>query len=214
MPGEFLDRYSRGSTVCHRLSVGLKLLVVVTAITVAVCVPVRYWPLHGVLAGLIFVGHTLADVPLAYLVRRIAIFLPSVGIAALAVPASHGFATGYDVGLSIVVRSTVAFSAGLWLVCTTPFDRLLATLSRLGMPNVLGATLAFAYRYSFVLFDELARMRTAQRARTFGRPGLLRRWHLAVQLVGMLAIRSISRSERIYQAMCSRGWQGQMRTLD
>ena len=63
-------------------------------------------------------------------------------------------------------------------------------------------------------FDELARMRTAQRARTFKRPPGWLDWKGAVQLVGTLLIRALVRAERIHGAMCSRGWTGKMRSLD
>ena len=85
----------------------------------------------------------------------------------------------------VVIRATVAFLAALWLVNTTPFDRLLAGLSGWGCRGC-SPLLEFVYRYLHVLFDELARMRTAQRARTFKRPPGWRGWKNAVQLVGTL----------------------------
>jgi cobalt/nickel transport system permease protein len=135
-------------------------------------------------------------------------------MTALAVPLSRGFAGGWEIAFGIVIRATVAFLAALWLVSTTPFDRLLAALSSLGMPRLFTALLAFVFRYLSVLFDELARMRTAQRARTFGTRPAGAGWKNAVQLVGMLMIRALNRAERIHGAMCARGWNGKMRTLE
>jgi cobalt/nickel transport system permease protein len=214
MPADFLDRFSRGTTVCHRLSARLKIVLTLAVIVLTVLLPASLWPAQGCLASLVFVAHTLAEIPVAYLVRRVALILPLVVMTALAVPLSHGFAHGWETTLGIVVRAVVAFLAALWLVSTTPFDRLLAAFCRMGMPRVFAALLAFVYRYIFVLFDELARMRTAQRARTFGhRPGRTR-WMSAVQLVGTVLIRAIDRAERIHGAMSSRGWTGNFTTLD
>src|SRR4029079_6038976 len=97
---------------------------------------------------------------------------------------------------------------------TTPFDRLLVAFRQLGMPRVCVTLLAFTYRYAFVVFDELARMRTAQRARTFGPRGPWAAWKGTVQLVAMLMIRSLDRAERVHNAMLARGWQGDVRTLE
>lgn len=214
MPADFLDRFSRGTTVCHRLSARLKIVLTLAVIVLTVLLPSSLWPAQGCLASLVFVAHTLARIPVAYLVRRVALILPLVVMTALAVPLSHGFASGWQTAFGIVLRALVAFLAALWLVNTTPFDRLLAAFCGLGMPRVFAALLAFVYRYVFVLFDELARMRTAQRARTFGRRPGRTRWTSAVQLVGTLLIRAIDRAERIHGAMASRGWTGNFKTLD
>jgi cobalt/nickel transport system permease protein len=214
MPADFLDRFSRGTSVCHRLSARLKIVLTLAVIVLTVLLPVSLWPAQGCLVSLVFVAHTLAGIPVAYLVRRVALILPLVVMTALAVPLSHGFVHGWETAVGIVVRAVVAFLAALWLVSTTPFDRLLAAFCRLGMPRVFAALLAFVYRYVFVLFDELARMRTAQRARTFGRRPGRTRWTSAVQLVGTVLIRAIDRAERIHGAMSSRGWTGNFTTLD
>jgi cobalt/nickel transport system permease protein len=70
------------------------------------------------------------------------------------------------------------------------------------------------YRYIFVLWDELDKMRVARRARSFGQTGLWFRWKTSAQLIGMLMIRAMSRAERVHGAMCARGWDGRVRTLE
>ncbi len=225
MPADFLDRFSRGSTICHRLQPRLKVVLTLAVIVLTVALPTSLWPAQGCIACLVFAAHSLAEIPVTYLVRRVLLFLPLVTMTALAVPLSHGFASGWQTAIGIVIKSIVAFLAALWLVNTTPFDRLLSALCRLGMPRLFAVMLAFVFRYLFVLFDELGRMRTAQRARTFAhqpsRLGWLRAagrtqsaWKNAVQLVGMLLIRALDRAERIHGAMSSRGWTGKTHSLD
>ena len=214
MAADFLDRYSRGTTVCHRLPPRLKIVLTLAVIVTVVLLPVRYWPLHGCLACLIFSAHSVAGISVGYLVRRLLLILPLVGLMALAVPLSRGLTSGWELAGGIVLRALLAFLAGLWLVNTTPFEQLLGGLRQLGLPRVFAAILAFTYRYVFVVFDELARMRTAQRARTFGRRRPWPAFGSTVQLVGMLLIRSLNRSERIHNAMLSRGWEGEIRTLE
>jgi cobalt/nickel transport system permease protein len=214
MAVDFLDRYSRGTTFCHRLPARLKIVLAFLTIAAALLLPISLWPLHGCLACLVFAALGLAEIPLAYLIRRVLLLLPLVGLMALALPLSRGFSAGWEEAAGILARSIVAFLAALWLVNTTPFDRLLVAFRQLGMPRVFVALLTFTYRYVFLVFDELARMRTAQRARTFGyrRPWAV--WHSTVQLVAMLLIRSLNRAERVHHAMLARGWQGDVRTLD
>jgi cobalt/nickel transport system permease protein len=214
----YLDRYGRSKSLCHRLPPRLKILLTLAFILAAMAVPARhmagYWPAHGVLASLIFAGHSLARIPLAYLGRRLAIFLPVVLAFSLAIPLSQGFAAGWEMAAAIFARSTLAFLAVLWLVNVMPFDQLLVTLRRLWVPELLVAMLAFMYRYSFVLWNELDKMRTARRARTFDERGVWPRWRSSAQLIGMLLIRAMGRAERVHGAMCARGWDGRVRMLD
>jgi cobalt/nickel transport system permease protein len=92
------------------------------------------------------------------------------------------------------------------LTSVTPFAELLRTLRTLGMPALLITVLALMYRYLFVLVDEAERMQRARRSRTF----LVRRaqaWQSLATLAGQLFVRSTERAERIYAAMCARGWR-------
>ncbi len=75
------------------------------------------------------------------------------------------------------------------------------------MPAVLVATLQFMDRYRYVLLDELDRMTTARRARTFNRRDSLA-WGLLTGLIGLLFLRTFERAERVHGAMVARGWDG------
>lgn len=197
-----------------RLAPPAKLALALLAILAAVLIPPAFWPAHGVLLALIFVAQTLAGLPLAVIVRRLALFLPVIAVLALSFPLAHGFTAGWDLAAAVCLRSLVAFSAALWLVHVLPFDQLLSALRRAHAPAVLVALLAFMHRYLFVLWDELDRMRTARRARTFGEASLPLRCKTSGQLAGMLLIRAMDRAERVRGAMCARGWDGRIRTLD
>ena len=214
MSSSYLDRYGRARTVCHRLPARLKIVLTLAVALAAAFVPPALWPVHGVLAVLVFVGHTFARIPLSYLGRRLAFFLPMVLILSISVPLAAGFERGWEIMWGILFRSTVAFLAVVWLVNVMPFDQLLVTLRRLHAPAVLVSMLAFMYRYSFVVWNELEKMQTARKARTFGRRRAWSGWKTLAQLLGMLLVRSLNRAERVYGAMRARGWDGRVRVLD
>ena len=176
----------------------------------------RNWPMHGFLACVIFAGHSMARIPLMYLLRRLMLFLPMVFMLSISLPAAEGFQTsaGWTLMFTILFRSSLAFMAMLWLINVLPFDRMLITLRRLWVPEVLLSMLAFMHRYLFVLWEELGRMTTARQARTFGKSSLRFRWQSSARLVGMLLIRAMTRAERVHQAMLARGWDGRMRSID
>ncbi len=214
MPRDFLDPYSRGNTICHRLPDRLKLLAVLALIITAMLTPPGNWPIHGCLAAGLFLAMSIAGIPLRYLLVRLMFFLPMILGLAIAVPASNGFAKGWDVAATVLMRGTLSFMGVRWLVNVTPFDRLLLAMRKLGLPQTLAAILSFMYRYIFVVFDELQRMREARRARSFSKRGMFVAWKSNAQLIGMLLIRSMDRAERVHGAMCARGFDGEIRTLD
>jgi len=212
MPADYWDRYGRRRTICHRLPPAVKLAITVAVVLAGLLMPVRFWPVHGVLAMLAFVGHTLAHVPLRYLLRRIGLFLPVAFMISLSLPISQGFAAGWEAMAAILFRGTLSFVSILWLISVMPFDQLLVTLRRYYVPAAFVAMLAFMYRYSFVVWDELTKMRIARQARGFG-GGLWFRWRESIQLIGLLLVRAMGRAERVHGAMCARGWDGKVRFL-
>ena len=214
MPLDFLDRYSRGQTLIHRWPVWCKLVLALSVITAGLFVPAEAWPLHGLLLCLVFVGLSVAGIPLGYLWQRLLGFWLFAVCLTIGIPAGQGFLAGWDLAATILMQSTLGFLAGLWLVNVTPFDKLLRTLRACGVPRLLIAILAFMYRYSYVVFDELERMRTARRARDFGGGSWWHGWTSNAQLIGMLLVRSLGRAERVHGAMCSRGWSGDIHVLD
>jgi cobalt/nickel transport system permease protein len=210
----YLDRFGRSKSVCHRLPPRVKIFLSIAAIAVGLAIPPAHWPAHGSLLCVLFAALSLARIPFRFVARRLVGFLAFALIFAVCVPASQGFERGWETAAGIVFRGTESFLSGLWLVNVIPFDQLLLTLRRLRIPAILLAILAFMYRFLFILSDELDTMRLARRARSFERGSRLLAWRNSAQMIGMLAIRALGRSERVYGAMCSRGWDGALRTLD
>ena len=77
------------------------------------------------------------------------------------------------------------------------------------IPHVFLLILAFLYRYQFLLVDEAERMLRALQSRGYRARSLL---HARVigSLLGMFLLRSYERSERVYAAMASRGFEGNL----
>jgi cobalt/nickel transport system permease protein len=118
-----------------------------------------------------------------------------------------------------VIKSWLSVQFAVILAGTTPFSDLVAAMRGLHFPRILVAIVSFMWRYVFVLVDEVVRLRRAREARSAVLPGLKGGgtipWRARVVggMAGNLFIRSYSRSERIYQAMAARGYQGELRTL-
>lgn len=205
---------AESQSICHALPAGTKLLLTLVVILVAGLIPLEQWPAQGLLLALVFVGLSLAGVTMRYLVRRLALFLPLLLVFGLSVPMARSNDAAWSWTLSLWLRCTVSFLAGLWLVHVLPFRDLLTTLRRWHCPPALIAMLGFMYRYTFILWDELRRLRNARAARDFGGGPWWRVWSINSQVIGLLLLRAMERAERTHRAMLARGWDGSIRFLD
>jgi cobalt/nickel transport system permease protein len=203
MRHDFLDRYSRLDSPVHRLGAGVKLGTALAMVVLAMLVPPsRPAALGGIAAVLIAVAG-LSRIPWRFLLGRVLLLEPFVlGVAGLALFQPGGWRPF----LFLLARSTLCLGIMVLLSNTTPFSDLLRVMKAARMPALLVTTLSLLYRYLYVLVDEAGRMKRARASRTFT-PRRLWAWHTGASVVSQLFIRSSERAERIYAAMCARGWR-------
>jgi cobalt/nickel transport system permease protein len=120
---------------------------------------------------------------------------------------------GLDIFFNVLCKGTIAILAMVLLNATTPFVDFLRGLESMHVPRVLVNVLGFMYRYLFVLTDERERMILALRSRS-PHPRRVLLWRGMGGIIGVLFIRAFERGERVYQAMCARGFRGTIRTLE
>jgi cobalt/nickel transport system permease protein len=203
MRHDFLDSHSRLDSPVHRLSADAKLLAALALILATVLTPFVA-PLFFATLAVFLVAVALASrIPPGFLIKRLLLLEPLVlGMALLAWLQPNGGL----VFARIIVKSTLCLFTMILLSNTTPFSELLGVLRRVRFPALMITTLALMYRYLFVLVDETERMQRARASRTFtGRRSHL--WKSLGTVIGQLFVRSTERAERIYAAMCARGWK-------
>jgi cobalt/nickel transport system permease protein len=198
-----------------RLDARLKLLFVLAFLIAVVITPPGNWRLLGALGLLLSFLIGLSGAPPRTLLLRWLGFLALVGFLAVLIapglPASEHLGVA-PVLLGILAKNSLAFLMMLVLAETTPWRELLVGMRRLKVPRVLVATLELMERYLNVIRDELVRMLTARRARSFRKGNLS--WGLLTGLLGMLLLRSLDRADRVHAAMTARGWDGSIHSLD
>jgi cobalt/nickel transport system permease protein len=200
---DFLDKWSRLVSPIHRAPAAFKLALALTIVVTAVATPLaRGWLFAAIAASLMLVA-LASRIPPSFLLRRLLLLEPLVvGFVVL----SAFQPGGIDVALSIAIRSTLCLATMILLTNTTPFAEILTVFRRLRMPALLITVLALMYRYLFVVIDEAERMQRARKSRTFKRERT-HVWASLATLVAQLFVRSTERAERIYAAMCARGWR-------
>ena len=202
------------TSLCHGLPADAKLSLTLLVVVVSGLIPLEHWPAQGLLLVAVFMALSLAGVTVRYLARRLALFLPALFVFGLSIPVASAEGLAWNWALSLWLRCTVSFLAGLWLIHVLPLRELLSVLRRWHCPVVLIAMIGFMYRYVFILWDELRRLRSARDARDFGGASMWREWTISAQLIGLLLLRAMERAERTHRAMLARGWDGSIRSLD
>ncbi|MFC1865837.1 cobalt ECF transporter T component CbiQ [Chloroflexota bacterium] len=229
MKHSFLDKYSDGDSLIHRLDPRAKLLATLAFVAAVVLTPAASWLAFGLYFAVIAVMLLLSRVPPAYIIRRSLVILPFVLLVAIFIPffKEGGVATtvnlwGWHISLtrnglellgSILAKSWLSILSLLALTSTTGFTELLKGMEKLRVPGVMVMLLSFMYRYLFLLTDEVMRMKQARDSRSFGGKRL---WQVktAGNMIGTLFIRSYERGERVYASMVARGFDGHSRTLE
>ena len=128
-----------------------------------------------------------------------------------------GFAAskeGFIHAIGIALKANAVVLTLLSLVGTLEASMLGHTLARLKVPEKLVHLLLFTVRYLDVISREYKRMRKAMKARAFVPRNNLHTWRSFGYLVGMLLVRSLERSERIFDAMKCRGYCGKLYLFD
>jgi cobalt/nickel transport system permease protein len=225
MKHSFVDQYSGLDSFVHRLDPRTKLLGSLAFVLALVLTPPGNWRLFAVylcvIAGLVW----LSRLPVKYVLKRSLVIFPFVIMIAIFVPffKQGQVAAGYDIGawhiavtyeglavlVNVVVKSWLCILCLIVLSSSTKFEELLHGMSRLKVPQVFVQITSFMYRYMFVIADQAMRMQMARDSRNFGmnRSNIFR---TIGNMVGMLFIRSYERAERIYAAMLSRGYNGEI----
>lgn len=188
-------------------------------VAVGVATPIVDWPAFVWFGALMTCILTVAQVPVATVLRRALIEVPFVAFAAL-MPFVGGGSTldvgpialsraGLEAAASILAKGTLGVLAAIALSATTPARDLVKGFERLRVPTVLVQILSFMIRYLNVVNSEVERMRVARASRGFEARGV-RSWPVLARAAGALFIRSFERGERVFLAMTSRGYDGTM----
>lgn len=232
----FLDPYQHGSSWVHRTDARVKLVLGLGFIlTIAMLAPGE-WLVYLLVMLMVFILEFYSAVGMDYYLKRSVLAIPFILAAfpliftvegatlhtftlrAWQVPVSL---PGVERFASIALKSWISIQVAVLLTATTPFPEILAAMRTLRIPRMLVAIIGLMWRYLFVLADEAMRLMRARAARsgtTFDpntRSGgsLIWRAQTAGGMAGNLFVRAIDRSERIYSAMLSRGYDGEIRSL-
>jgi cobalt/nickel transport system permease protein len=229
------DRYHERESFLHRLDPRVKAAVTILFIVSNALLPDGAW-ISLLIAWIFLLAiNGISKLGIFYTLKRSLVALPFALIAVTVLFSTPGKPlssftvlsldfTVTDAGVirfvSILIRSWLSVQMAILLVSVTRFPDLIHGLEHLRVPAVLTTIIAFLYRYLFVLVDEVYRLIRAREARSASlhghQPGggILWRARITGSMTGQLFLRSYERSDRVYNAMISRGYAGHLYTLN
>ncbi|HSQ26886.1 MAG TPA: cobalt ECF transporter T component CbiQ [Anaerolineales bacterium] len=230
----FLDPYQERNSLIHRLDARVKFALTLVFILTVALTPHGAWPVYIILFSLVLAVEVVSEIGVGYVLKRASLALPFVmaafpviftleGPVLARLPLGPWVLTIYQPGLerfiSIALKSWISVQAAIILATSTPFPELLSAMRAVRIPRLLVAIFGLMWRYLFVLADETLRMIRARSSRSgeSDQPGLKKGgsliWRARVTgaMAGSLFLRAFERSDRIYTAMLSRGYNGEVR---
>ena len=232
----FLDPYTHRTSLIHLFDARVKLILTLVFILTTALIPAGSWPVYIFLLALIVSLEVLSELGVVFIFKRSVIALPfilaafpllftiqgtvlfTVGVGGWEISASQA---GLERFLSIAFKSWLSTQAAILLATSTAFPDLLMAMRSIHTPKILVGIFGLMWRYMFVLADEALRLIRARTSRSSdpGVPGqkagrnLAWRGRIAGGMAGNLFIRAFERSDRIYMAMLSRGYDGEVRHI-
>lgn len=229
-----VDAYQETGSLLHRTDARVKVIMSFATILLIALTPMGAFGAYVGFFAIVMAGALVARIDPLTILKRSLVAIPFAGAAISLIFTVPGpslgtvpllgwsiSATGLIRFASIMFKSFVSVQVAVLLMQTTHFTDMLWAFGTLRVPRVLVAIFSFMYRYLFVLADEalrLTRARDSRSAAIGGSPTTGRsmafRARTTGRMIGNLFLRSYDRSERVYQAMSSRGYRGEIMQLD
>ncbi|HOK94554.1 MAG TPA: cobalt ECF transporter T component CbiQ [Anaerohalosphaeraceae bacterium] len=215
----YMDTLAAGDSWIHRLDPRAKLLA--AGVFIGMVMSFDKYQIMPVLSfmAIPIILTAISRLPTLYLIKRMlwvapfavmfAVFNPLLDRQILLQIGCLQISGGVVSFASIMLRFCLTVLMVLILVGTTGFYMLCLAMEKLAVPEIFVLQLMFLYRYGFVLAEESGRMLRA----FYLRAPLKQTVSIPVfsKLLGTLFLRTTARSQRIYQAMYCRAFDGSLR---
>lgn len=120
---------------------------------------------------------------------------------------------GFRIALLIFTKAVAIVLCSFSIFGSSRFDVSMIALQHLKCPKIMTQMLLFTYRYTYTFMEEMKRMHTSMSVRGFIPKTDMYTLNTFGNFVGTLLVRSFERTERVYKAMLSKGYQGEFHSL-
>jgi cobalt/nickel transport system permease protein len=215
-----IEEQSKKQTILHRVDSRIMIIFAFALIIYAVIQTELYKLI--ILEIFLLVLMAVARLSGGYVAKRLALIFPFGGFLAVMQPfirdgdviyswwAFEITRQGLDFGILLLLKMTVCVSAVILMSSVKSLPEILDALKQLKVPRFFITTLNMMFRYLHLFYDNLHRIRTAQKCRGFtlrNHPkGYRYVWNNLGNTISTLFIKSYDQGERVYTCMLARGY--------
>jgi len=190
-------------------------LVVSAGLVFSTFFPAAFWKL-GAFLFCLFVVFWLITPDMARSWRkffRLSLFLISLLIflaVVLLIFSSENFENRLQNFLNLATKTFLIFVSTFVFIIDSDFGDFIKGFYLCHLPSGFLAMLTFAYRYFILLEEELVSVFRARVSRTINRRPFFEELKITGLIINQYLVRLVERSEKIYVALLSRGFQGRL----
>lgn len=122
----------------------------------------------------------------------------------------RGYEEGLNHGFLLMLRIIGAMSLMVFLTATSTINQMIFAAAWFKLPHSMIEIMTIAYRYIFVLVEEIERIYKAQKVR-LGHQGYKSSLKSFGNLGGMVILRVFDKSNKLFNSMCCRGYKNSIK---
>ena len=200
-----IDELGDRNTMIHGIDSSIK--IIVTIIYVIKVISMKQFIISDITCIVLYplILFKVGKVPIKFIVKKIIFILPIIlGLSVINLIIDFSYSEIYF-SLLLLFKCTFALIGALLLIVTTGVNNLAFGLKKLKIPNILIMQILMLYRYIILMMEEFYRVKSAYELRTLGEKSMTMKDY--GQIVGQMLLKTIDRSEKVYEAMKLRGFE-------
>ena len=201
---ELGDKY----TMIHRIDSSIK--IIVTIIYVIKVLSMKQFIISDIICIVFYplILFIFGKVPVKFIFKKVLFVLPVIlGLSVINLIIDFSYSEIYF-SILLLFKCTFALVGSLLLMVTTGINNLAFGFKKLRIPNILIMQILMLYRYIILMMEEFYRVKSAYELRSLGEKSMTMKDY--GQIIGQMFLKTIDRSEKVYEAMKLRGFEGDL----
>ncbi len=203
-----IDELGDKHTILHRIDSSIK--IIVTIIYVIKVLSMKQFTISDIACIVLYplILFKLGKVPVKFIFKKVLFVLPIIiGLSAINLIIDFSYLEIYF-SVLLIFKCTFALVGALLLIATTGINNLAFGLKKLKIPNILIMQILMLHRYIILMMEECYRVKSAYELRTLGEKSMTMKDY--GRIIGQMLLKTIDRSEKVYEAMKLRGFEGDL----
>ena len=203
-----IDELGDSDTRIHKINSSIK--IIVTIIYVIKILSIKQFTILNITSIVLYplILFTIGKVPIKFILKKVLYVLPIIlGLSVINLIIDFSYSEIYF-SVLLIFKCIFTLIGALLLMVTTGINNLAFGLKKLKIPNILIMQILMLHRYIILMMEECYRVKSAYELRTLGEKSMTMKDY--GRIIGQMLLKTIDRSEKVYEAMKLRGFDGDL----